>query len=45
MSLIAVSFASDPEPAKNTFDIETGAIDRSFSASLMPGSVDLWAKE
>jgi hypothetical protein len=37
-SLICVSFASDPELAKNTFDTGNGAISFSFSASAMAGS-------
>lgn len=41
ISLTAVSLASDPEFAKNTFDIGTGAIEISFSASRMEGSDDL----
>jgi len=36
--LIWVSFASDPELQKNTFEIGTGAISLSFSASSIAGS-------
>ena len=48
-SLTWVSLASDPELQKNTFEIGTGAISFSFSASSMAGSwllpVNRWAKE
>ena len=37
-SLTWVSFASEPEAVKNTFDIGTGAISFSFSASSIAGS-------
>ena len=37
-SFIWVSFASDPELQKNTFEIGTGAISLSFSASSIAGS-------
>ena len=37
-SLTWVSFASEPDSAKNTFDIGTGAISFSFSASSIAGS-------
>ena len=33
-----MSFASDPELQKNTFEIGTGAISLSFSASSIAGS-------
>ena len=39
-----VSLASEPELAKNTFDISTGAIDFSFSARLIAGSWERWLK-
>jgi hypothetical protein len=42
--LTAVSLASEPELAKNTFDIGAGAMASSRSASSMPGSCDLLAK-
>src|SRR4051794_19221837 len=38
MKMIWLSFASEPELQKNTFEIGTGAISFSFSASSMPGS-------
>ena len=37
-SLIWLSFASEPELQKNTFEIGTGAISFSFSASSIAGS-------
>ncbi len=37
-SLTWVSFASDPELAKNTLPAGNGASSLSFSASAMPGS-------
>ena len=37
-SLTWVSFASEPELQKNTFEIGTGAISLSFSASSIAGS-------
>ena len=37
-SLTWVSFASDPDEQKNTFEIGTGAISLSFSASSIAGS-------
>ncbi len=42
--LTTVSLASEPELAKNTFDISTGAIIFSFSARLMAGSWERWLK-
>ena len=42
--LTTVSLASEPELAKNTFDISTGAIDFSFSARLIAGSWERWLK-
>jgi len=39
-----VSFASEPELVKNTFDIGTGASESSFSASSIPMSCALLVK-
>jgi hypothetical protein len=39
-----VSLASEPELAKNTLDISTGAIAFSFSARLIAGSWLRWLK-
>jgi hypothetical protein len=42
--LTAVSFASDPEFAKNTFDIGTGASASSFSANAIAAGFERWLK-
>ena len=42
--LMTVSLASEPELAKNTFDISTGAICFSFSARSIAGSWERWLK-
>ena len=45
MILMALSFASDPELAKNTLLIGTGARSISISARSIIGSCDLAVKE
>jgi len=43
--LIWVSFASEPELAKNTFDMRPGAISIRRAASRITGSFDIDANE